>query len=80
MLNVSSATGTVVAFDQLAQGLALLAAGQKVSYSGAAGSYVLNALGDSTLNRGTIWQISGSDFVTVDYEQCDSTDMDLTNG
>jgi ABC-type branched-subunit amino acid transport system substrate-binding protein len=75
MLNVSSATGTVVAFDQLKEGLALLAAGQKISYSGAAGSYVLNVLGDSILNRGAIWQISGSDFVTIDYQQCDTSEL-----
>jgi ABC-type branched-subunit amino acid transport system substrate-binding protein len=76
MLNVSSAAGSVVSFDRLAEGLALLAAGEKVSYSGAAGSYVLNALGDTTLSRGSIWQITGNDFVTVGFEQCDATDLD----
>jgi ABC-type branched-subunit amino acid transport system substrate-binding protein len=75
MLNVSSAAGTVVSFDRLADGLALLASRQKISYSGAAGSYVLNALGDSTLNRGAIWQIAGNDFVTVGSEQCGTADL-----
>ena len=80
MLNVSSALGTVISFDKLAEGLALLAAGEKISYSGAAGAYVLNALGDTTMNRGTIWQIQGVDFVTIGYEQCEATDMDITKG
>lgn len=79
MLNVTSETGIVVAFNQLAEGFALLAAGQKISYRGAAGSYVLNANGDSTLSRGVIWQIVGNDFVTIAYGQCDGTDVDTTD-
>jgi hypothetical protein len=75
VLSVSSATGTVVGFDELAKGFSLLAAGQKVTYSGAAGSYVLNTLGDSILNRGAIWRIQGGDFVTLDHEQCDSSEL-----
>ncbi len=76
MLNVSSEGGSGVSFDTLADGLALIATGQKVSYHGAAGSYVLSSLGDSTLNRGSIWQIVGNDFVTVGSQQCDTKDMD----
>ena len=75
MLNISSAAGTVVGFDQLADGFALLADGQKVTYYGAAGSYILNDLGDATMNGGAIWQITGADFVTLDHEQCDKTEM-----
>jgi ABC-type branched-subunit amino acid transport system substrate-binding protein len=79
MLNVSSAGGAPVTFDHLADGLALLAAGQKVSYSGAAGSYVLSVQGDSTLTRGSIWQIAGSEFVTVGFEQCAQSEIDTTS-
>lgn len=75
MLAISSASGTTVTYEQLTQGLALLASGQKITYYGAAGAYVLNALGDSVLNGGAIWQIQGNDFVTVDYEQCDPTEV-----
>jgi branched-chain amino acid transport system substrate-binding protein len=78
MFNVSSASGTMVSFDQLAQGLQLLAAGQKIQYYGAAGAYVLDSFGDSTQNRGVIWQISGADFETVDYQQC--TLMEVRGG
>jgi ABC-type branched-subunit amino acid transport system substrate-binding protein len=75
MLAVSSASGAPVGYDQLAQGLALLASGQEITYYGAAGAYVLNTLGDSILSRGAIWQIQGNDFVTVDYEQCDTNEL-----
>jgi branched-chain amino acid transport system substrate-binding protein len=76
MLNVTSPEGNQVTFDRLDEGLARLAAGEKVSYRGAAGSYVLSSLGDSTLSRGSIWQVAGNDFVTVGSEQCDPKDMD----
>jgi hypothetical protein len=75
MLNVSSADGNVVSFDNLADGFALLATGQKVSYVGAAGAYTLNRFGDATFSRGDIWQIVGNDFVTLSSEQCQSTDL-----
>jgi hypothetical protein len=75
IVSVSSAGGTPVAFDQLAQGLALVSAGLKVEYQGAAGTYVLTTAGDSTQNRGAIWQIHGSTFETVDYEQCDYAEL-----
>ena len=70
MLRVTSPGGTVVAFDQLAQGLALLSGGQKVQYQGAAGFYTLNSLGDTTQNRGVIWKIEGTHFDQIDYLQC----------
>jgi ABC-type branched-subunit amino acid transport system substrate-binding protein len=76
MVSVSSPGGAPVTFDRLADGLSLIIAGQKISYSGAAGSYVLSSLGDSTLNRGSIWQIVGNDFVSVGSEQCDASDTD----
>jgi ABC-type branched-subunit amino acid transport system substrate-binding protein len=79
MLNVSSAGGALVTFDHLADGLALLAARQKVSYNGAAGAYVLSVQGDSTLTRGSIWQIVGSEFVTVGFEQCAQSEIDTTS-
>jgi ABC-type branched-subunit amino acid transport system substrate-binding protein len=75
MLSLTSPGGTLVGFDQLAQGLGLLAAGQKIEYQGAAGAYVLNALGDSTYNRGAIWQIKGTAFESIDYEQCEVSEL-----
>jgi neutral amino acid transport system substrate-binding protein len=75
MLSVSSAGGTVVTFDRLADGLALLASGQKIQYAGAAGFYLLNSLGDSTLNRGAIWQVKGTGFETIDYQQCSMSEV-----
>jgi branched-chain amino acid transport system substrate-binding protein len=75
IVSVSSAGGTTISFDQLAQGLDLLADGQKIEYHGAAGTYVLTSSGDSTQNRGAIWQIDGDEFVTVDYEQCDYSEL-----
>lgn len=75
MLNVTSPGGSVVSFDRMDEGLALLAAGEKITYLGAAGSYVLNALGDSTLSRGSIWQIAGNEFLTIGSEQCDPKDL-----
>jgi ABC-type branched-subunit amino acid transport system substrate-binding protein len=76
MLSVTSEGGFDVSFDSLRDAFALLSAGQKVTYRGAAGSYMLSSLGDSTLNRGSIWQVVGNDFVTVGAEQCDRTDID----
>lgn len=78
MVSVSSHGGTVITFDRLADGLALLKAGGKVQYYGAAGLYLLNALGDSTLTRGAIWQIDGTAFHTIDYQQC--TLAEVQNG
>jgi ABC-type branched-subunit amino acid transport system substrate-binding protein len=75
MVNVTAAGGSVVTFDQLAQGLALLAAGGRVEYQGAAGSYILNTAGDSTQNSGALWQIAGTEFVTVGYEQCTAAEL-----
>jgi len=76
MLAVTSAAGEAVAFDQLAHGLALVRSGQTVQYQGAAGTYVLDALGDSTQTRGAIWQVQGTSFVDVDSEQCIPTEVD----
>jgi len=76
MLAVTSAAGEAVAFDQLARGLALVKSGQKIQYQGAAGTYVLDALGDSTQTRGSIWQVQGASFVDVDSEQCVPTEVD----
>jgi len=70
MLRITAPGGTVVAFDQLAQGVALLSTQQKVQYQGAAGFYTLNSLGDTTQNRGVIWEIKGTRFNTIDYLQC----------
>jgi branched-chain amino acid transport system substrate-binding protein len=78
MVSITSPGGTPVGFDQLPEGMALLAGGAKVSYRGAAGSYVLNSTGDSTQNGGSIWQIQGSEFVTVDHEHC--TQAEIQNG
>ena len=76
MLDVTSASGQVVSFDQLAQGLALVKSGQDVQYQGAAGTYVLDSLGDSTQTRGAIWQVKGTSFEDIDYEQCAPTELD----
>jgi len=78
MVNITSPGGIVVGFNQLAEGMALLGQGQKIEYRGAAGSYVLNSVGDSTQNGGAIWQIQGTEFVTIDHEQC--TLAELQNG
>jgi ABC-type branched-subunit amino acid transport system substrate-binding protein len=76
MTAVTAAGATPVSFAQLADGLALVRAGQDIWYQGAAGNYVLDVLGDSTLNRGTIWQIHGQGFVDVDYIQCDTVEVE----
>ena len=68
--NVTSTPGQIISFDNLATGLAQIAAGEKVTYSGAAGSYVLNTLGDSVENRATIWRITGDRFEDIGFEQC----------
>lgn len=80
MLRVTSPGGTVVAFDQLAQGMALLSAGQKVQYQGAAGFYTLNSLGDTTQNRGVIWKIEGTHFSQIDYLQCVPSEVESGAG
>jgi ABC-type branched-subunit amino acid transport system substrate-binding protein len=77
MLNVTAPGGTVVTFDQIAQGLALVKAGQKIEYQGAAGYYVLNTLGDAIQNRGAIWRIADMQFANIDYQQCLATDVDF---
>lgn len=78
VLNVTSSGGTPVAFDQVPLALALLAAGERIEYQGAAGFYVLNALGDSSENRGMIWAIAGSSFSSVDYQQCTPAEVPTT--
>ncbi len=75
MQAVTSASGEVVSFDQLAEGLALVKAGQAVQYQGAAGTYLLNSQGNSTQTRGAIWQITGTSFEDIDYEQCSTLDV-----
>jgi ABC-type branched-subunit amino acid transport system substrate-binding protein len=70
MLNVTASGRTAVAFDQIPLALQLLAAGERIEYQGAAGFYVLNSLGDSTQTRGMIWEIAGSSFSSLDYQQC----------
>lgn len=75
MVNVTSAGGIIFTYDQLPSALTALAAGHKIQYRGAAGFYVLNGLGDSTLNRGAIWSIANGGFETVDYEQCEPSEL-----
>ena len=65
----------VVSYDSLAAGLALVLAGGKVQYSGAAGNYVLSLDGDSIENRATIWQIIGNTFHNIDSEQCSDAEV-----
>jgi ABC-type branched-subunit amino acid transport system substrate-binding protein len=74
--SVTSPGGTVVSFDQLSSGMALVASGQKIEYHGAAGAYVIDPLGDTTQNRGTVWQISGTSFAVIDYLQCVPTEVE----
>ena len=76
MASVTSPGGTVVAFDQIPLAMSLLAAGQKIEYQGAAGFYVLSSLGDSTENRGAIWEITGTQFTNVDYQMCNPAEVD----
>jgi neutral amino acid transport system substrate-binding protein len=73
--NVTSASGQVVSFKELERGLALIATGQKIQYSGAAGSYVLNTLGDSIGNSAAVWQIKADVFQTVGFEQCSDAEV-----
>ncbi len=80
MLRVTSPGGTVVAFDQLAQGIALLSAGQKIQYQGAAGFYTLDSHGDTTQNRGVIWRIEGTRFNKIDYLQCVPSEVESGAG
>ena len=70
LLNVSSAGGEVVAFNQISQGLARVKAGQKVQYQGAAGINILDDQGDSTQNQVAIWQIKSTTFEVVGHQQC----------
>jgi branched-chain amino acid transport system substrate-binding protein len=79
MLNVTAGGGTPIAPDELGRGLALMASGARIEYHGAAGTYVLNGVGDSTYNRGAIWQIHGTDFQTIDYEQCEVAELQTGN-
>jgi ABC-type branched-subunit amino acid transport system substrate-binding protein len=73
--NVTSASGQEVYFDQLEIGLALIAAKQKIHYSGAAGSYVLSTQGDSIGNSAAVWQIKADVFQTVGFEQCSDAEV-----
>jgi ABC-type branched-subunit amino acid transport system substrate-binding protein len=73
--NVSSTSGQIVSFNNLADGLAQIAAHQKVTYSGAAGSYILNEQGDSVENRATIWMITGDTFQDIGLEQCTNAEV-----
>jgi ABC-type branched-subunit amino acid transport system substrate-binding protein len=75
MVNVTSPGGIIFAYDQLPSALAAIAARHKIQYRGAAGFYVLNDVGDSTLNRGAIWRIAGDRFDTVHYEQCEPSEL-----
>jgi len=70
MMQTASAPGTVVSFDHLATGLQLAAAGQDVQYQGAAGSYIINSVGDSVDTAGALWAISGENFVTIAHYTC----------
>jgi len=73
--NVTSASGQVVSFNELESGLALVAAGRKIQYSGAAGSYVLNTLGDAIGNTAAVWQIKADVFQTIGFEQCSDAEV-----
>jgi len=75
--NVTSATpaSQVVSYRSLELGLALLEAGQKVQYSGAAGDYVLSADGDSIDNRASIWRIAGNSFQTIGSQVCSDAEV-----
>ncbi len=73
--DVTTISDQVVSYDSLAAGLALVLAGGKVQYSGAAGNYVLSLDGDSIENRATIWQIIGNTFHNIDSEQCSDAEV-----
>jgi neutral amino acid transport system substrate-binding protein len=76
--DVTTVSDQVVSYDSLAVGVALVLAGGKVQYRGAAGNYVLSSDGDSIENRATIWRISGNTFQNIDSEQC--TDAEVYPG
>jgi branched-chain amino acid transport system substrate-binding protein len=75
MMQIASAPGTVVRFDELATGLQLAASGQDIQYLGAAGSYVINKVGDSVETAAAIWTISGGEFVTVGHDTCVASEI-----
>jgi branched-chain amino acid transport system substrate-binding protein len=75
MMQTASGPGTPVNFDQLATGLQLASTGQAIQYQGAAGSYVINSVGDSVDTAGALWAISGQDFVTVAHYSCISSEI-----
>jgi len=72
---ISSAPGELIQYDDLSRGLAMVAARQKIQYSGAAGAYVLNADGDSIQNQATIWRITGSNFDYAGSELCTDAEV-----
>ena len=77
-LHLQSVTGSspqVVSYRNLALGLQLVAAGQKIQYSGAAGNYVLSDDGDSIDNRTTIWRIRGNGFEKIGAQQCSDAEV-----
>ena len=73
--SVTSPSPQVVSYRNLRLGLDLVAAGQKIQYSGAAGNYVLSADGDSIDNRATIWRISGNNFQSIGSQQCGDAEV-----
>ena len=66
-------------FDQLAAGLQLAAAGQDIEYLGAAGSYVINSVGDSVDTAAALGTISGNSFITVGHDKCEASEL-VSNG
>jgi len=75
MMQTASPPGAIVRFDDLAAGLNLAAAGQDIEYQGAAGSYVINALGDSVDTAAALWIISGDQFVTIGHDACVASEI-----
>jgi neutral amino acid transport system substrate-binding protein len=73
--NVTRPSPQVISYRNLGLGLNLIAAGQTVQYSGAAGNYVLSADGDSIDNRATIWRISDHSFQNIGAQQCSDAEV-----
>jgi neutral amino acid transport system substrate-binding protein len=73
--SVTAPSSQVISYRDLARGLRLVAAGQGVQYSGAAGNYVLNGDGDSIDNRATLWRISGHSFQKTGSQQCSDAEV-----
>jgi ABC-type branched-subunit amino acid transport system substrate-binding protein len=74
LIHVASDGGEVIAFDQIAKGLALVKSGAKVQYQGAAGTNPLDDLGDSTQSQVAIWQITSTTFEIVAHQQCSAAE------